>query len=59
MGLKRLRLENNNYSEEALKHVYALLWADVEICVEINAPVKKEDKKGDANGNGDVDEQKK
>jgi hypothetical protein len=45
MGIKFLKLDKNNYSEEALKHVFALLFADKEIYVEICPPeIGKEEK---------------
>ena len=48
MGIKFLKLDKNNYSEEALKHVFALLFADKEIYVEICPPeVNKEEKNQD------------
>ncbi len=57
MGIRFLKLDNNNYSEEALKHVFALLFADKEIYVEINPPIKKEDPAA-GKGIGDIEDQK-
>jgi hypothetical protein len=37
----KLSLETNDYTEEALKHVYALLWADKSIVVKIARPLEK------------------
>jgi hypothetical protein len=34
----KLVLSNNDYTEEALKHVFALLFADNQIVVEITSP---------------------
>jgi hypothetical protein len=57
MGIRFLKLDNNEYSEEALKHVFALLFADKEIYVEISRPVKK-DGPAAGKGAGDIEDQK-
>lgn len=57
MGIRFLKLDHNNYSEEALKHVFALLFADKEIYVEISPPVK-EVIPAPGKGIGDVEDQK-
>jgi hypothetical protein len=57
MGIRFLKLDHNKYSEEALKHVFALLFADKEIYVEISPPIKDEDPAA-GKGVGDIEDQK-
>lgn len=57
MGIRFLKLDHNKYSEEALKHVFALLFADKEIYVEISPPIKEDDPVA-GKGVGDIEDQK-
>ena len=52
-----MKLDNNDYSKEALKHVFALLFADKEIYVEISPPVET-DGPAPGTGAGDIEDQK-
>jgi hypothetical protein len=58
MGIRFLKLDNNEYSEEALKHVFALLFADKEIYVEISKPPEKKDVPATGKVAGGIEDQK-
>ena len=57
MKLKRLVLDDNEQTEDALKHIYTLLLANSEIEVSIELPYDKVGKDSDSGDSSGYDEE--